>query len=106
MRRRAGLVAALCPQHRDLVDHQRVIGVRDALIVERAERRHAEIGDGEARHAERRLRHRDAAALVVQRGWLATLAPGELAEARIYGGSRAGICRRQIKIAPLQLLQR
>ena len=47
-------VALLGPKHRNVLDHQRVKTVRDALIVERAQGRLTEIGEGEARNAERR----------------------------------------------------
>jgi hypothetical protein len=52
MRRR--FIAPLCPEHRDLLDHQRVINARDPLTVGRW--RPTKIGEGAASHAKRGLR--------------------------------------------------
>src|SRR6478672_4118076 len=74
-------------------------------IVEGPKWRLAEIGKAEARHAKCRLRHNDAEALVAERLLLAPRPAGELAETCVHGGLGARVGRREIKIAPMQLIQ-
>jgi hypothetical protein len=79
----------------------------DAIVIE-----HVDQGDETARFAPLLgFQHRDlwcdkcAAALVIERGRLAAITAGELAEALIDRGLGTRISRREIEIAPLQLLE-
>src|SRR5262245_30351464 len=97
----ACLIALLWSEHRNRLDHQRMKTVRDALIVEGPKWRCAEIGKTEARHAKRRLRHGNAAALVAERLLLAAYTASEPAEGCVHGGLGARAGRHEIKVAAM-----